>query len=162
MLMGGNLIADFFSLLESRWILGFIKPGTPVSHIFGFLVVDLLASGLILIMGISLFIFLFVFVGNQFVFGKEVFIFDVPGVFTDLMKRAPGVLITSLFTNYTTSLWIFGYAISGLVLKSMNELEPLKKLVLWLDIKKQPVRAIGTVVSGFAFLISLGVAVAFA
>jgi len=49
LLLSGNLMVDFFSLLETRWILSFINPSTPISRIFGFLVVDFLGSGLILL-----------------------------------------------------------------------------------------------------------------
>ena len=148
-----NLVSDYFSLLESRWVLYFIKPTTSFVVIFALLVFDLIAT---------IFIFLVGYTFSGYIILGTMTNFYPSGIAVgsgnpDPLYTMALMQFTSIFTTFTTSIWIWGYVVASLVLKFLAKLEPLKRLTLWLDIQNQPVRAIGTVVSGFAFLISVGV-----
>ncbi len=156
-----NLIPDYFSLLETRYIIKKISNTSSTIKILGLLTIDFIATVFIFSFAFMLFVMsidissisdyldLFLEMGELLVFA---FLFeDVVTVF----DQNPTFGIW-LYTTFFTSVWIWLYVLSGLIVKvgafSGILIGRMRRI---LDIDNKPLRSMGLVCILFVSIIFL-------
>lgn len=142
-----NLIPDYLSLLESRYIIRWMSGGYSMVRVFAFLVFDFVATGII---------FLVPYLGIIAALGED------PRLgFTAFLRNGPtlsspvGILF---YSTYVTSVWVWLYSLSGLVVKIASHFGPLLgNLKVILDIENKPLRSMGFVSIALVSLLYLAV-----
>jgi serine/threonine protein kinase len=163
-----NIVIDYVSLFETRWILGQMS-GTDhtVEHV-GYLGVDLILTGLCVILPVSVLQIFGLGVMTEFSAWTAAFWYQLGSALLNMMElfvtitaeglgEIPRVMSVMLFSTMFTSVWVWLYAVAGGVLRIFRPvLESLDWLTRHLDVEARPVHAMGMLL---ALLISLGFAV---
>lgn len=147
-----NFIADYISLLETRYMIKYLGDNYSIRRLWFVLIADLILTYIIL-MGITLFYFKFIYF--------EYFVTEwkpVEGIFNYLYNKKNvisslkmGVIKTGWFSMgvlfysaFFTSIWLWMYAIAGYLIKFINFVK--KKFAASstiFDIHKKPLLFIG-------------------
>ena len=141
-----NIIPDYLSLLETRWILKLLQQVQSARRAFALLLADLFLTALL---GLTLFL-LFVVARHfsEFLRGQMLFWLNVTRGGTHLEGMAERSVVPSyliwFFSTFLTSIWIYLY-LSGrllaVVLSSFGK--TITSLLPVFDIDAQPLRFIG-------------------
>jgi len=155
-----NLIPDYISLLESRYILKKMKGTQSVVRLTYFLTIDFLVTGIIFI--IFSYIDYFLIYLTSFLMGVD---FRFIGWITWLIgilnsvgfSGGSGLFGVFFYSTYFTSVWIWLYAGSGILIKLIVR---AGKFLLFfrkhLNIEREPFKSMGFVIIiliSFAYLI---------
>jgi hypothetical protein len=145
-----NLIPDYLSLLETRYIIRWVSQTHSVVRILAFLAFDLVVTAAI-------------FLGTYFAAGAFIitikfgeplgsfvlaFIQMVPRYMLPLTTWSPGSATPAIwfYSTFFTSVWVWLYASSGLVVKLGEYLGiGIKALKTVVDIDNKPLRSMGFV-----------------
>ena len=133
-----NILADYVSLLETRWLLGWLSTRRPVLVQIAALIADLLISALIIWVAIT---------GITSLFRIE----------SDTLAETLGVFspFSILFySTFLTSLWSWAFIASTWILRLVAGL----RLPDWTQIETAPLRFLGMIMGGAVFLAAWGVA----
>lgn len=144
---GLNLVPDYVSLIETRWILRMMSRRNSGLEVVAWLAIDIVITALIFAIWVTIFTFVYPFESDwtaAWFLGAVVmtgpFGLDAMSVF--------------FFTTFFTSVWVWLFALSTFIVRGANLLgRPLKLFQRWMDPEK-PLRALG-------FVSSLLVTVAF-
>ena len=153
-----NFVPDYISLLETRIIIKWMSRAHKSSRLAIFFVFDFIITGLIIIVALSI-LLLFIFWAESISDHEKVlrilgysFLFRKAGPYT------PYTFGIFIYSTYFTSVWIWLYVISGILVRGTASFGSLFKwLKKVLDIENQPFRSIGFV---SMFVVSLGFLVA--
>lgn len=147
-----NLIADYFSLLQTRLFIQFMEKTERVLGWIGYLLLDFIITGIIFFTPIYLVYSLALLEGT----GPSLDFFTILSeTFIDgfSLKSSDDSLAIPLLTTYATSLWLWIYTLSGLIIKGVSLTDRgVVFLKQYRDIEKRPFRSIGVVAT---LLISL-------
>lgn len=127
-----NVVADYVSLLETRWLLGRM-PRANIAQII-VLIFDFVVSAAIIWGAIFLYLRSPLHEGEVETFAEILGVFSVFSVF--------------FYSTFLTSVWIWTYIVSTWVMRLAAQLH----LTFWLDVEKKPIRVL-------FFLLSLCVGV---
>lgn len=133
-----NLVADYLSLLETRWLLGWLSKPRALPVQIAALIADFVVSGTIIWTAIF---------AVTWAAGIETDSFaEVLGVFS--------ILSVLFYSTFLTSVWIWAYIASTAVLRLFTRW----RLHETLDVEGKPLRILGLVMAGVVFVGSLGTA----
>ncbi|PQJ26920.1 hypothetical protein BSZ35_18515 [Salinibacter sp. 10B] len=150
-----NVFVDYASLFETRWILGHMGNTNRTSAHTGYLAADLVLTILCIVLPVSLFQIISsgVLAGSSilsFRFWEQLvaYVLLFGEWFVQLSGRqgseAPAVLSVMLFSTLFTSVWVWLYVGSGLLLRALRPLlEGLEWLKRVLDVENKPAEAMG-------------------
>lgn len=142
-----NLIPDYFSLLETRYIFSRIVPGTSFLKVLGYLLLDIIFTLLIFYFGTMLFVLLSDFFYKQYYgFDSQSTLFqDIDAFYKSMFLPSAGLpYLPFILTTFLTSIWVWLYAGSAFLLKLIAIPKAgLKFLRNSLDITNRPFRAMG-------------------
>lgn len=170
--MGANVLPDYLSLLETRWIIERMKRAATPQSIMLWLIVDLLASGTIFFIAYFLWVLISVPLGIFPISEVLPAILDSPRILTDKLLplhadpqymfglgAAPGIFF---YSTFFTSFWVWLYAISQMAVRFAGRSQPGLKFLQWvLPIKEYPMRSLGLVAGGLSCLIYWPIALLF-
>lgn len=154
-----NLLPDYVSLLETRYILGWISCSKSFLKTFSLLCLDLSISSLLFIGGLVLLIYIFFLVDPTFTRSIH---HELASGLTDLksglsFEHYLGILF---YSTFFTSVWIWLYVLSGLTIKIYHKAgRGFKWLNRFLDFKNKPLPALGfmsNLIILFLYLIGFG------
>ncbi len=149
-----NPIPDYFSLLETRWILGKIKNTNSTKNILCFLAIDIVATVSIFLIGVIISVFLLIHI-LPFFFkdsSSPAYLETLSHYLSELYysitlnsKRGNDITIgVWLYSTFFTSIWVWLYFISGTIIKILVSFARLfdyvKKII---DIDRKPFRSMG-------------------
>lgn len=138
-----NLIPDYFSLLESRYVIYRMSGTTSIAAISVFLIVDFLVTGAIFLGGIWLLALIF---GGTLAEYSLMELLEISLSFSYRHELDMAPLGIFFYSTFFTSVWVWLYALSGLALKLAQHLGVgLGFLKRVLDIDNKPLRSIGFV-----------------
>lgn len=160
-----NLIPDYFSLFETRWILRRLEKTKSSMIILGYLIMDFVATASIFIIGYVLVCIMFFPVN---IMGTDYGLnpLDSPRFLYDgiaMRSVSSGYITLGIFfySTFFTSIWIYMYVISGMVVKVGVYLKfSVGFLGKFFNIDDEPIRFMGYVCMVIASLIFLIVAFA--
>ncbi|MCZ6672373.1 MAG: hypothetical protein O7C75_05470 [Verrucomicrobia bacterium] len=135
-----NLIPDYISLLETRWILRWLATSNSVPRTLALLVVDLVVTGMVF--GTA-----YVLLGWYMGGSKDEMVYMlVNGAFLTKGQFAPISMGVFLYSTYFTSVWIWIYILSGLVTRFVGmTVSGFGRLFSILNIEEKPLRSLGFV-----------------
>lgn len=150
-----NLIPDYFSLFQSRFILKIMSNVDSVVHIFLYLILDLVLSTLIFLL-CTVVLFMYGFYKVMMVVKGGWDIASYLGAWIDFFVRVMLPLETDkqlvipygifYYSTLFTSVWVWLYVLSGMFLKFLKWFVlPIERISGFLDIDKKPIRCIGFV-----------------
>lgn len=155
-----NTVLDYISLLQTRWIIEYMAQAKSTAAHFGFLVLDAILTVGIFILGAGGLQVTLAAIGGGLedtsIFRALFFI--MPGIIYDWVVEGGNPVRAMFFSTFLTSIWVWLYAIAGLV---TQETISLFRGVDWLrqvfDVENRPVQALGimlAVLTTGVFLIS--------
>lgn len=130
-----NLITDYVSLLETRYIIRKLKDTKSSTKIFGYLIIDFVATVFIYLTVMALMLFIFFLILSIFYYedfiSRKGFLNDYLAQYLFLLKELYyGITLSSssnptpditigvwFYSTFFTSIWIYLYVISGLIVK---------------------------------------------
>lgn len=138
-----NVLADYVSLLETRWLLGQMRRLQAWWQQVAALLLDLLLSAAIIWAAIVIYLLtpLSSPAGRSESFPEVVGLFSTLSVF--------------FYSTFLTSLWTWAYILSTWILRIFTRL----RLAHWLDVERRPVMMLALVLAGGVFAGSLLVAI---
>lgn len=159
-----NCIPDYLSLLISRQIVRTMKNHTTPLAVLSLLVADLLLTGLIAGVAIIL-AFNTTFVLTTFnadfvntIYGGYLAYLFSPRQW-QIALQAPGLLVILFCASYCTSIWVWLYVVSSVVVRVLHRVRFIwVKIAPFLDLDRRPMKAIGRVagvVAGVGYSILL-------
>lgn len=152
-----NLIPDYFSLLETRYILQFIEGSNSSVKIIFFLIIDLVLTILIFV-GVGLILLLgslFSYYGGIPIleFTKLLFVDNYWQEIIWIRNGGGNQFGIFFYSTFLTSIWIWFFGVSYMFLSLIAQSGPAIKLLKYiLPIEDKPFRSIG-IVSGLIALI---------
>jgi len=153
-----NGIADYFSLLETRFVLGMrLSVGKKIA-------LDSFLTILIFFAWLPAGYFLLTVVTGRYAPHDDLFWSNYPLVMaflfqsifgsTDSFVGSKTAVFQSFFiTTFTTSIWLWLHGLSHTTIKAMRG---TRTLIGWLNVKETPLRAIGVVIN--AYILGFGLA----
>lgn len=163
-----NVVIDYASLFETRWILGLMGESEhSLLHVL-YLGVDLVLTGLCVILPVSILQIFGLGVMTEFSVWSSAFwyqmfsaLINMAELFITFTKaelgEIPRVMSVMLFSTMFTSVWVWLYVLSGALLRIVRPvLEGLNWLKYHLNVEARPVHAMGVLL---AVLVSLGFAI---
>lgn len=156
-----NLIPDYFSLLETRYIIGKLRNVHSTPKIIIFLVIDLVATVFIFLVGAAIGIAIITIIYGQDNYEETLTGFMgmfLSGITMDVSNDyIPVNMGVWFYSTFFTSVWIYLYVISGMIVKAGSFIGILASCIRKIfDIDKKPLRSMGYVSIAFvslAFLI---------
>ena len=158
-----NKIPDYFSLLETRYIIGKLRNINSTTKTIVFLIVDIVATAFIFFLGVAIGVSLITILAGEsleeYLFTLSSiksllwygFVMNVNTVDNDNLNM--GVWF---YSTFFTSVWIYLYIISGLIVKAGSFIGILASCIRKIfDIDKKPLRSMGYVCIAFVSLIFL-------
>jgi Serine/threonine protein kinase len=155
-----NTVVDYFSLYETRWVLGRMSHSKHAGLDVAYLVLDLILTQTIFAFGVAV-----VLLGTTLVFappeGTEISLLNAPlfgffggyAIFYDLSSFSP-----TAYSTLFTSLWVWLYVGAGFLLRILQPiLESLDWIKHLLDVERRPAETIGlllAVLASVSFAIS--------
>lgn len=163
-----NIMIDYVSLFETRWVLGQMSATDYTAEHVGYLGVDLVLTALCVILPVSVLQIFGLGVMTEFSAWTSAFWYQLGSALLNMMElfvkttaeglgEIPRVMSVMLYSTMFTSVWVWCYALAGGVLRVFQPvLESLDWLKRHLNVEARPVHAMGMLL---ALLISLGFAV---
>lgn len=161
-----NLLPDFVSLLETRYIIQWMSRSKSFLKIFGLLCLDLAVSSLLIIGGFILLACIVFLVSLIFDLSTDSFpeiVFHLVGVFESglsFKNNDEGNSGIFIYSTFFTSVWVWLYGLSGLVIKTCNKIgQGLNWLKNIFDFENRPLPSLGFVsnlIILFIYLIGFG------
>ncbi|MEM7745394.1 MAG: tetratricopeptide repeat protein [Pseudomonadota bacterium] len=136
-----NVLADYISLLETRWLLGLMPRIRSWWAQALVLAADLVISAAIIWLAIL------AYVHTPFHEGEINSFAEILGVFS--------IFSVLFYSTFLTSVWTWGYILSTWVLRLVKRL----RLAEWLDVEGQPVRILSLVTGAVTFAGALAASV---
>lgn len=149
-----NLIPDYLSLLETRYVIRWMRFSHSTVRVFFLLVFDLAATAVIFLGSLAVFLTFFLILGDTGLSIGEIagalteFLSTFVGLALPLSVAEPGFASPGIpfYSTFFTSVWVWLYALSGLAVKLTQHLGVgLAFLKRVLDIDNKPLRSIGFV-----------------
>lgn len=157
-----NFIPDYLSLLKTRYIVGWMHPTQSLLKTVVILLFDSVASALIALSALFLVFFLFLlpiallysFLSGEEIasplpwrdIGRDMVQYIVQGFYLSAPSQSGVSYGISFYSTFLTSLWVWLYALAGLAVRAGRWLGIGIRLTnRLLDVKGQPLRAIGAV-----------------
>ncbi|MEL7106245.1 MAG: tetratricopeptide repeat protein [Pseudomonadota bacterium] len=137
-----NFIADYVSLLETRYLLGRVPKLKRVSAQALVLLIDLVITGAIILLAIWL------------VQRSGLFVVERADVLS--VGLAFSIYSAPFYSTFLTSVWTWVYILSTWVIRGFARL----RLADWIDVEHRPTLIVSLILSGFVLLGSLGVGAA--
>ena len=149
-----NPIPDYFSLLETRWIIGKIKNTNSTKKILYFLALDIVATVSIFLIGMIISLFLLIHI-LPFIFKDYSSLTYLETLSHYLSELYYSITLNSehgnditvgvwLYSTFFTSIWVWIYFISGTIIKILVSFAKLfdyvRKII---DIDRNPLRSMG-------------------
>lgn len=163
-----NVVIDYASLFETRWILGRMGESEHSFVHLLYLVIDLVLTGLCVILPVSILQIFGLGVMTEFSMWSSAFWYQMFSALVNMAElfvtftkaglgEIPRVMSVMLFSTMFTSVWVWLYVGSGLLLRAVQPvLESLDWLKYHLNVEARPVHAMGMLL---AVLTSLGFAI---
>lgn len=140
--LGVNLVADYLSLYETRWLIGQMHrvKTAPLQALL--LLVDLVVSATIIWVAILLFVRspIYSLFQERLHTGETASFAEILGVFS--------IFSVLFYSTFLTSLWTWAYIFSTWMIRLFGKL----RLAHWLDVEHQPLTILGYVLAGVVFL----------
>ncbi len=151
-----NVFFDYFSLLETRWIIDRIKDTNSPPKILGFLAIDFAATVSIFLIGMTISLFPIIYIVSLFSINyRSLEYFEMLSHYwgelyygiTLNSERGDDITVgVWLYSTFFTSIWVWLYFLSGLIVKILVF---FAKLFGWtrriLDIDNKPLCSMGVV-----------------
>ena len=151
---GSNVLADYISLQETRWVLGRSRAGSGVGYILCWIVIDLFATAIVFMVLFVISWVMFFMVTSADIEVVDMLLFLLGGVFgmaDGVFDRAFG-LPFFLTTFFTSALWI-SYVISALGVRALRRNSRVLRAVLGtIAESRAPARATAGFLAGFLAL----------
>jgi serine/threonine protein kinase len=163
-----NIVIDYVSLFETRWVLGQMSATDHTAEHVGYLGLDLVLTALCVVLPVSVLQIFGLGVMTEFSAWTAAFWYQLGSALLNMMElfvtvtaeglgEIPRVMSVMLFSTMFTSVWVWLYAAAGGVLRTFRPvLESLDWLKRHLNVESRPVHAMGMFL---ALLISLAFAV---
>ncbi|PSQ96467.1 MAG: hypothetical protein BRD55_06450 [Bacteroidetes bacterium SW_9_63_38] len=163
-----NIVIDYTSLFETRWVLGQMSMTDHTAKHVGYLGLDLFLTGLCVILPVSVLQIFGLGVMTEFSAMTTAFWYQLGSALLNMMElfltitpeglgEIPRVMSIMLFSTLFTSIWVWLYAVAGGVLRVFQPvLESLDWLKRHLNVESRPLHVMGMLL---ALLISIGFAV---
>jgi len=153
-----NLIPDYFSLLETRYMLRWLNNSYSVKRAILGILIDGLVTAVIFWIGLNILsVLVLVFVSDtSFVvlfikINKEFLTLYLPLKATQMYILPLGI---TFYSTFFTSAWLWLYVISGIILKSLKYFGVMvEKAGKIFDLENKPISALGNVASVFVTFI---------
>ena len=137
-----NFVADYVSLLETRYLLGRVPRLRKFSAQALVLIVDLVITAAIILLAIWL--------------AQRSGLFVVESADWLSVGLAFSIYSAPFYSTFLTSIWTWVYIVSTWVIRTFARL----RLAEWIDVEHRPTLIVSLILSGIVFLGSLGVGVA--
>ncbi len=148
-----NLIPDYLSLLETRWLIGLLRGSHSTTLTWVLLLIDVVVTGMIFYaVALLWFTLSGLFVDEELSFKaavREALEYEMPIQRLANFETFEGPPVSIFFySTFVTSFWLWLYALSGALVRSE---EAVGGLVRWLrnhgliDTKKKPIQALGLI-----------------
>ena len=157
-----NFIPDYFSLLETRYMIRWINKSYSVKKSILVILVDGLVTGVIYFIGYNVFwaVFLITIGGSSFAEFIEInqdFLTSHLFLKRGKIHRLP--IGITFYSTFFTSAWLWLYVISGIILKGLKYFGVMvEKVGTIFDLENKPISALGIVASIFVTFIFAGIA----
>lgn len=152
-----NVIFDYFSLLETRVILN-KKLSISVKLLLDFLLTLLIAS-------IWMFMLFLIVIVSQLDFGFDIILDNSILIVGEILQTGyknillpfgknvdADIFKIFLATSFSTSVWLWLHGLSQYTIKLLSATQ---KIMNFLNVEEQPIRAIGVVINGYIFLFGM-------
>lgn len=150
-----NLIPDYISLLETRYMINWMRRAHSVMRILAFLAIDFVATAAIGLVGIIGALMIVILFSNP----SEIMRLKITEFFSEILELIQKLILPLsassivnlpigiwFYAAFFTSVWVWLYVLSGSVVRLMEYLGiGINRLKFVLDIKNKPLRAIGFV-----------------
>lgn len=130
-----NIVPDYLSLFETRWLLQKFKNSKTVLDQINLLILDLIFSGSIILFSIVLYL--------KFILGTTVSLIELLAMFS--------IYSIFFYSTFITSVWAWLYFFSSWFVKLFSS----TPLIEVLDVKNRPVTMIGFVGAAIVFILSI-------
>lgn len=160
-----NVVIDYTSLYETRWILGRMgQSNHSVVHVL-YLGVDLVLTALCVILPVSVLQIFGLGVMTEFSVWTSAFWYQMLSALVNMAElfvtfttqelgEIPRVMSVMLFSTMFTSVWVWLYVVSGMLLRILRPIsESLEWMKYHLNVEAQPLHTMGMIL---AVLTSLG------
>lgn len=163
-----NVVIDYASLFETRWILGRMGESEHSFVHLLYLGIDLVLTGLCVILPVSILQIFGLGVMTEFSMLSSAFWYQMFSALLNMAElfitfteaelgQIPRVMSVMLFSTLFTSVWVWLYVVSGALLRVIRPvLEGLNWLKYHLNVEARPVHAMGMLL---AVLVSMGFAI---
>ena len=145
-----NLLADYISLIETRYIIGRMSTGKSCTALLFFMVLDVVLT-------VAIFLFCFLLFGTLFVMFQSLSSIGIYDAIKRLFVDAPETLTFSgdnqnlaiyFYSTFFTSVWIWLYAISQVLIRSCTRIDWVVRILQYiLPLEDRPFRSIGIICS---------------
>ena len=136
-----NIIADYISLLETRFLLDHIDKVKSFAGQIGVLFLDFLISASIIWIAILMY-------SNSGLYpGKAESFAEIVGVFS--------IFSVIFYSTFFTSVWSWTYFLSTWLVRALTKVNA----AYWLDLEKQSVRVLSLTIAGLVFLASFAASI---
>lgn len=156
-----NLIPDYFSLFETRYIIGKLRNVNSTTKIIVFLVIDIVATAFIFFAGVAISIFIVNRIaGDPMYMYLDTLLGVVEMIEAGLTMSTFADKVPNMgvwfYSTFFTSVWIYLYVISGMIVKAGSFIGILASCIRKIfDIDNKPLRSMGYVCIAFVSLIFL-------
>lgn len=156
-----NIIPDYVSIIETRWIIGRIGENPTVTRILFFITIDLIITASIFLLFCSTSIAILITLNS----GTELdtVITRVIKLSIDLSTNLPstsspysGILSFSYYTTFSTSIWVIIFSVSSLLTVLMHKIGgPLWNILVntVLDVESKPFQSLAWVFGSIVILV---------
>lgn len=136
-----NVVPDYLSLVETRWIMKRLGPAQNISKLLGYLSLDIILTALIFI-GFPLLVGLMAILVVVFI-PEALAVESIENNKSSL--DIPYLALSPFFlTTYTTSMWLWFFVISRFISSLLSRLNFVSE---WLEIDLRPIRSLGLLTS---------------
>lgn len=149
-----NLLPDYISLLETRFIISQMKKIKVVWRQILFLIIDIGLTTIIFVIGLLVFFLILPFMLGNIPDPVEVqkrYEMLVKLLLAGLFMNSPSGKSESLmgvffYSTFFTSVWVWLYIMSVMTVRVLNRtFKSVNVLKSWLDIDNQPIRVLGVI-----------------
>ena len=136
-----NVLADYVSLLETRYVLGQMHRLRSIAAQVLVLLADLIISGVIIWLAIAAYLASPLYEGEAETFAEILGLFSIFSVL--------------FYSTFLTSVWTWGYILSAWIMRAVGRLRSVKLF----DVENQPIRILACVLAAVVFTGALALAV---
>lgn len=150
-----NLIPDYISLLETRYMINWMRRAHSVMRILAFLAIDFVATAAIGLVGIIGTLMIVILFSNP----SQIMRLKITEFFSEILELIQKLILPLsassigdlpigiwFYAAFFTSVWVWLYALSGSVVKLAEYLGiGINQLKVVLDLENKPLRSLGFV-----------------